>query len=100
LRLVAFDLLLDNSPLSVENAGERLRVKRLYGSDYSSELDFVSSYFCEISRDSIGKLEIEDFTLILNPRLSPPFLWWGERRLAVRIDFRTFCRKCEMVWIV
>jgi hypothetical protein len=41
-------------------------MKRHYGGDYSSELEFVSSHFCDIGNKSKGDLEIEDFELILN----------------------------------
>jgi hypothetical protein len=58
LRQIDLDVLFGGSPLSLENGSERLRMKRLCGGDYSSELEFV--------RDSVGDLGIEYLELILN----------------------------------
>jgi hypothetical protein len=66
LRLIVLKLLLNGSPLTLEDEIESFRMKRHYGSDYSSGLEFVSSHFCDIRNQSKRNLEIEDFELILN----------------------------------
>jgi hypothetical protein len=52
LRLIVFNLLFNGSPLSIENCLERFRMKRHSRGDYSLELEFVSSHFCDICNQS------------------------------------------------